>query len=76
MPIFWFVLKTSVFIFLFILLRGSQPRYRYDKLMDLGWKVLIPIGLVWTLLTAAFVLLNEQGGLTATTRSCSPGSPG
>jgi NADH-quinone oxidoreductase subunit H len=68
MPIFWFVLKTSVFIFLFILLRGSQPRYRYDKLMDLGWKVLIPIGLVWTLVTAGFVLLNEQGGLDATTR--------
>jgi NADH-quinone oxidoreductase subunit H len=68
MPIFWFALKTSVFIFLFILLRGSQPRYRYDKLMDLGWKVLIPVGLVWTLVTAGFVLINEQGGLTTTTR--------
>jgi NADH-quinone oxidoreductase subunit H len=68
MPIFWFALKTSVFIFMFILLRGSQPRYRYDKLMDLGWKVLIPIGLVWTLVTAGFVLLNEQGGLSGTTR--------
>jgi NADH-quinone oxidoreductase subunit H len=68
MPIFWFALKTGIFIFLFILLRGSQPRYRYDKLMDLGWKVLIPVGLVWTLVTAGFVLLNEQGGLSGTTR--------
>jgi NADH-quinone oxidoreductase subunit H len=68
MPIFWFVLKTSVFIFLFILLRGALPRYRYDKLMDLGWKVLIPIGLVWVLLTAGYVLLIQEGGLTATTR--------
>ena len=68
MPIFWFVLKTSVFIFLFILLRGALPRYRYDKLMDLGWKVLIPIGLVWVLMTAGYVLLIQEGGLTATTR--------
>ncbi len=68
MPIFWFVLKTSVFIFLFIWLRGSMPRYRYDKLMDLGWKVLIPVGLVWVLMTAGYVLLIQEGGLTATTR--------
>ena len=68
MPIFWFVLKTSVFILLFVLLRASMPRYRYDKLMDLGWKILIPIGLVWVLMTAGYVLLVEQGGLTATTR--------
>ena len=68
MPIFWFTLKTSVFILLFVLLRASLPRYRYDKLMDLGWKVLIPIGLVWVLMTAGYVLLIEQGGLTATTR--------
>jgi NADH-quinone oxidoreductase subunit H len=68
MPILWFVLKTSVFILLFVLLRASLPRYRYDKLMDLGWKVLIPVGLVWVLMTAGYVLLIEQGGLTATTR--------
>ena len=68
MPIFWFVLKTSVFVFFFILLRGSQLRYRYDKLMDLGWKVLIPIGLVWVLMTAGYVLMVQEGGLTVTTR--------
>jgi NADH-quinone oxidoreductase subunit H len=48
------------FIFFFILLRGALPRYRYHKLMDLGWKVLIPVALVWTMVTAAFVLLNQE----------------
>jgi NADH-quinone oxidoreductase subunit H len=60
MPIFWFFLKMVVFIFFFILLRGALPRYRYHKLMDLGWKVLIPVALVWTMVTAAFVLLNQE----------------
>ncbi len=63
LPIVWFTLKTAGFVFFFVLLRGSQPRYRYDKLMDLGWKVLIPVGLIWTLITAAFVLVGEQGGV-------------
>jgi NADH-quinone oxidoreductase subunit H len=60
MPIFWFFLKMVAFIFFFILLRGALPRYRYHKLMDLGWKVLIPVALVWTMVTAAFVLLNQE----------------
>jgi NADH-quinone oxidoreductase subunit H len=63
MPTVWFTLKMSVFIFFFILLRGALPRARYHRLMDLGWKVLIPVALVWTLVTAAFVLINEQGGI-------------
>ena len=61
MPVIWFLVKMSIFIFFFILLRASQPRMRYDRLMDLGWKVLIPIGLVWTLITAGLVLVREQG---------------
>jgi NADH-quinone oxidoreductase subunit H len=60
MPIFWFFLKMVAFIFFFILLRGALPRYRYHRLMDLGWKVLIPVALVWTMVTAAFVLLNQE----------------
>jgi len=68
MPILWFFLKMVGFIFFFILLRGALPRYRYDKLMNLGWKVLIPVALVWTLVTATFVLLDETGGLPAGTR--------
>jgi NADH-quinone oxidoreductase subunit H len=68
MPILWFVLKMSVFIFFFILLRGALPRYRYNRLMDLGWKVLIPVALVWTLVTAAFVLLNQEQALSTEVR--------
>ncbi len=63
LPILWFFLKVVGFIFFFILLRGALPRYRYDRLMDLGWKVLIPIALVWTLITAGFVLIEETGGI-------------
>jgi len=58
----WFLAKTSVFIFMFILLRGALPRMKYDALMRVGWKVLIPVGLVWAPLTAAVVLLNEEFG--------------
>ncbi len=68
MPILWFFLKMVGFIFFFILLRGALPRYRYDKLMSLGWKVLIPVALVWTLVTAGFVLIEETGGLPVGTR--------
>ncbi|GGI05729.1 complex I subunit 1/NuoH family protein [Egicoccus halophilus] len=64
----WFALKTLFFVFFFILLRGALPRYRYDKLMELGWKILIPIALVWTMVTAVFVLLAEQGGLATEAR--------
>jgi len=64
----WFSVKTLFFVFFFILLRGSLPRYRYDRLMALGWKVLIPIALLWTMVTAAFVLLAEQGGVGGNVR--------
>jgi NADH-quinone oxidoreductase subunit H len=49
-PILWFLSKTLVFIFFFIWLRGVLPRMRYDAFMRFGWKVLVPIGLVWILL--------------------------
>ncbi len=68
MPMFWFFVKMSAFIFFFILLRGALPRYRYDRLMSLGWKVLVPVGLVWALVTAAIVLLEEQTVLTTEVR--------
>lgn len=64
----WFTVKTLGFVFFFILLRGALPRYRYDRLMDLGWKVLIPVALVWVLITAAFVLAYEQGGFSPQVR--------
>lgn len=56
-PLVWFVLKLGVMIFLFIWIRATLPRFRYDKLMRLGWKVLIPAGLLWILITAASVVL-------------------
>ena len=49
----WFFLKLMIFLFRFVWLRASLPRFRYDQLMDLGWKVLIPLALGWVLLLAA-----------------------
>lgn len=47
--IHWFLLKTSLFAFLFLWFRATFPRYRYDQIMRLGWKVFIPVTLVWIL---------------------------
>jgi len=55
-PLLWFCLKTAVGIVLFILLRGSLPRPRYDQLMAFGWKVLLPAALLNLLVTGGFVL--------------------
>jgi len=59
-PVLWFVGKLWVFMFLFIWLRGTLPRLRYDQFMKFGWKVLIPISLVWILVVATVrALANE-----------------
>jgi NADH-quinone oxidoreductase subunit H len=55
--VIWFVIKTFVFISLFILLRASMPRPRYDQLMEYGWKVLFPLSLLNLLATAAVKLI-------------------
>jgi NADH-quinone oxidoreductase subunit H len=52
----WFLIKMSLMILLFILIRGSLPRFRYDQLMSLGWKVMLPLALVNLLVTAAVIL--------------------
>jgi NADH-quinone oxidoreductase subunit H len=49
----WFFLKLMIFLFMFVWIRASLPRFRYDQLMDLGWKLLIPLALGWALLLAA-----------------------
>jgi NADH-quinone oxidoreductase subunit H len=59
-PMFWFFLKTAVFIALFILLRASLPRPRYDQLMDFGWKVLLPVSLINILITGAVLILFKN----------------
>jgi NADH-quinone oxidoreductase subunit H len=49
----WFLLKTFVFLFLFLWIRATLPRYRYDQLMRLGWKVLIPLAIANLIVTGA-----------------------
>jgi NADH-quinone oxidoreductase subunit H len=56
--IHWFLLKTAFFIFCFLWLRATFPRYRYDQIMRLGWKVLIPVTLVWLFVEGAAVAFD------------------
>jgi len=57
----WFVAKTLVFLYVYVWLRATLPRLRYDQLMDLGWKVLIPVSLGWFLLLAALRVGRDPG---------------
>jgi NADH-quinone oxidoreductase subunit H len=56
----WFFGKLLVFLFVFVWFRGTLPRFRYDQLMDLGWKVLIPVSLGWMLMLAAIKIAGDQ----------------
>ena len=65
LPFLWFVGKILCCMFLFIWLRGTLPRLRYDQFMKLGWKVLIPVALIWTMFVAAArVMLAEDMRMT------------
>ncbi len=55
-PIFWFVAKVAFFIYLFMWIRFTLPRYRYDQLMTIGWKILLPLSLFNILITGLFLL--------------------
>jgi NADH-quinone oxidoreductase subunit H len=55
--VFWFLLKVSVIIYIFMWLRGTFPRFRYDQLMNIGWKYMIPIGMGAILVNAAVGML-------------------
>ena len=59
-PVLWFLVKTIAFVYLFIWLRATLPRLRYDRLMWLGWKRLIPAALLWIMVTAV-VNVNPEG---------------
>ena len=59
LPIFWFVLKVFVFLFLYIWVRGTLPRFRYDQLMDFGWKFLFPLAIANLVITGLIVALRS-----------------
>jgi NADH-quinone oxidoreductase subunit H len=60
-PVLWFVSKVVLLIFVFVWLRGTLPRMRYDQFMQLGWKVLIPINLGWILAVSSMHVLRDRG---------------
>jgi NADH-quinone oxidoreductase subunit H len=62
-PVIWFFGKVLFFIFIFIWLRGSLPRLRYDQFMALGWKYLIPISLGWIVAVATIRSISLEGGI-------------
>jgi len=59
-PVLWFTIKIFLFLFVFIWLRGTLPRLRYDQFMRLGWKYLIPSAIAWLLLVATVRALNTE----------------
>jgi len=61
MPIIWLGVKTFALLFVFVWIRATLPRLRYDQLMELGWKRLIPISLVWLILSAVVLGVREFG---------------
>ena len=53
----WFALKTSLMLFIFLWVRATFPRFRYDQLMRIGWKVFLPFSLLWVVLTSGFLII-------------------
>ena len=60
-PVLWFTAKMWTFLFIYMWLRASLPRLRYDQFMALGWKLLIPVALIWVMIAAAIRTLRNQG---------------
>jgi NADH-quinone oxidoreductase subunit H len=58
--IIWFALKVAFILFCFLWVRATFPRYRYDQLMRLGWKVFLPLSLFWVVLTAGVLVYFDK----------------
>lgn len=56
----WFLLKVSFVVFVFLWIRGTLPRYRYDQLMRLGWKIFLPFSLFWVVLISSILVYNDM----------------
>ena len=61
--IFWFFLKIFIFFFIFSWVKATVPRFRYDQLMRLGWKIFLPISLIWVFLVSGYLMLQRDGML-------------
>ncbi|MGZ4120095.1 MAG: NADH-quinone oxidoreductase subunit NuoH, partial [Actinomycetota bacterium] len=59
-PVIWFMAKLLFMIFLFIWVRATLPRYRYDKLMRFGWKIMVPVSIVWVMVTGVMVVVPQH----------------
>jgi NADH-quinone oxidoreductase subunit H len=57
---FWFLLKIAIFIFIYVWLRGTLPRFRYDRLMNFGWKVLLPLAILNVVITSLAIVWTQK----------------
>ena len=57
---FWFLLKIAIFLFIYVWVRGTLPRFRYDQLMGFGWKLLLPLSIVNVVLTSLAIVWTQQ----------------
>ena len=57
---FWFLLKIAVFLFIYVWVRGTLPRFRYDQLMGFGWKVLLPLSILNVVITSLAIVLTQR----------------
>ena len=65
-PLLWWLVKVQIFVFVFIWLRGTLPRMRYDQFMKFGWKVLIPVSIAWIMIVSVARVLRNEVAVTTT----------
>jgi NADH-quinone oxidoreductase subunit H len=65
-PLLWWLVKVQIFIFVFIWLRGTLPRMRYDQFMKFGWKVLIPVSIAWIMIVSVARVLRNDVSVSTT----------